>query len=168
MIIMDVDLQNKFCGTTLHPHGDITARDMTCSDKGKAYFTYNSKNVKVYKVTGAPETWSLQGNTIRTVAINKNYIAVMKTATRFIYVYDTYHVYQYKIENEDPDYYLNLPTSFKLDAEQIKNLVQIGPKLLKASPQYQCLIKVLKAETEGQPRPEECPIGSGISGFDQP
>ena len=41
-------------------------------------------------------------------------------------------------------------------------LVAIGPKLLRAAPQYQCLLKVLAAEAEGQPRPEACPVGAGI------
>jgi NTE family protein len=34
------------------------------------------------------------------------------------------------IPDEDPRYYLNLPTSFKLDKEQIGKLIGIGPKLL--------------------------------------
>ncbi|MDD5475805.1 MAG: patatin-like phospholipase family protein [Syntrophales bacterium] len=66
------------------------------------------------------------------------------------------------IPDEDPRYYLDLPTSFKLTAEQVDRLVNIGPKLLKASPQFKCLLKVLNAETQGLPRPEDCPIGSGI------
>ena len=69
------------------------------------------------------------------------------------------------LEGEDPDYYLNLPTSFKLDRQQIERLVNIGPKLLKSSPQYNCLIKVIEAEAQGRPRPTECEIGAGIAGF---
>ena len=68
------------------------------------------------------------------------------------------------IPGEDPRYYLDLPTSFKLSPEQIDKLIAIGPKLLKASPQYQCLLKVLQATAEGRPRPQECPIGAGIAG----
>jgi NTE family protein len=70
-----------------------------------------------------------------------------------------------EVEGEDPDYYLNLPTTFKLDHQQVERLVHIGPKLLNASPQYQCLKRVLEAEARGRPRPEECPVGAGISGF---
>jgi NTE family protein len=69
------------------------------------------------------------------------------------------------LENEDPNYYLNLPTSFKLDKKQVNRLVGIGPKLLLASPQFQCLRRVLDAEANGMPRPSECPIGQGISGY---
>ena len=68
------------------------------------------------------------------------------------------------IPGEDPRYYLDLPTSFKLTSEQVDKLIAIGPKLLKASPQYQCLLKVLQAAAEGRPRPEECPLGAGIPG----
>jgi len=65
---------------------------------------------------------------------------------------------------EDPRYYLNLPTTFSLGKEQIEKLMAIGPKLLQASPQYQCLLKVLQAEAEGRPRPKDCPPGAGIMG----
>jgi NTE family protein len=68
------------------------------------------------------------------------------------------------IPGEDPRYYLDLPTSFKLDPEQVDKLIAIGPKLLKASPQYQCLLKVLRAAAASRPRPKECPMGAGISG----
>ncbi len=67
-----------------------------------------------------------------------------------------------QIPGEDPRYYLDLPTSFKLSKEQVTRLVTIGPKLLQAAPQYQCMRKVLAAEAEGRPRPEECPAGAGI------
>jgi NTE family protein len=67
-----------------------------------------------------------------------------------------------QIPGEDPRYYLDLPTSFKLSKKQVAKLVAIGPKLLQAAPQYQCLLKVLDAEAEGRPRPEACPVGSGI------
>jgi NTE family protein len=70
-----------------------------------------------------------------------------------------------ELEGEDPDYYLNLPTSFKLDHQQVERLVNIGPKLLRSSPQYKCLIKVIEAEAEGRPRPDECEVGAGIAGF---
>lgn len=63
---------------------------------------------------------------------------------------------------ENPRDYLDLPTTFSLSKEQIEKLIAIGPKLLNASPQYQCLIKVLQAE--GRPRPMECPAGAGIMG----
>ncbi|MBS3779777.1 MAG: hypothetical protein KGY41_05245 [Desulfovermiculus sp.] len=66
------------------------------------------------------------------------------------------------LPDEDPRYYLNLPTSFKLDAEQVDKLISIGSKLLRASPQFQCLLKVLDAESRGLPRPDDYPIGSGI------
>jgi len=65
---------------------------------------------------------------------------------------------------EDPRYYLNLPTTFSLSKEQIDKLITIGPKLLNASPQFQCLKKVLQAEAEGRPRPKDCPPGAGIMG----
>jgi NTE family protein len=65
---------------------------------------------------------------------------------------------------EDPRYYLNLPTTFSLSKEQIEKLIAIGPRLLNASPQYKCLIKVLQAEAEGRPRPQDCPPGAGIMG----
>jgi NTE family protein len=67
-----------------------------------------------------------------------------------------------EIPGEKPRYYLDMPTSFTLSKEQVKKLVAIGPKLLKAAPQYQCMIKVLAAEAESKPRPEECPVGAGI------
>ena len=67
-----------------------------------------------------------------------------------------------QIPGEDPRYYLDLPTSFKLSKEQVAKLIAIGPKLLQATPQYQCMLKVLAAEAEGQPRPEACPVGAGI------
>ena len=67
-----------------------------------------------------------------------------------------------QIPGEDPRYYLDLPTSFKLSKEQVAKLIAIGPKLLKAAPQYQCLLEVLAAEAEERPRPEECPVGAGI------
>jgi NTE family protein len=67
-----------------------------------------------------------------------------------------------RIPGEDPQYYLNLPTSFKLSKIQVAKLVTIAPRLLQAAPQYRCLLKVLAAEAEGRPRPEECPVGSGI------
>ena len=67
-----------------------------------------------------------------------------------------------QIPGEDPRYYLNLPTSFKLSKEQVAKLIAIGPKLLQAAPQYQCMLKVLAAEAEGQSRPEACPAGAGI------
>ena len=67
-----------------------------------------------------------------------------------------------QLAGENPQYYLNLPTSFKLSKEQVAKLVGIGPRLLQAAPQYQCLLKVLAAEAEGRPRPAECPIGAGI------
>jgi NTE family protein len=41
-------------------------------------------------------------------------------------------------------------------------LIAIGPKLLQAAPQYQCMRKVLAAEAAGPPQPEECPPGAGI------
>lgn len=66
---------------------------------------------------------------------------------------------------EDPQYYLNLPTSFTLEPAQVERLVQIGPKLLRASPQYRCLLAVLQAEADGQPRPSKCPIGAGLTGL---
>ena len=66
------------------------------------------------------------------------------------------------LPDEDPRYYLDLPTSFKLNPEQVEKLVAIGPRLLRASPQFQCLLKVLEAEQQGLPRPEECPMGAGI------
>jgi len=65
-----------------------------------------------------------------------------------------------QIPGEKPRYYLDMPTSFTLSKEQVKKLVAIGPKLLKAAPQYQCMIKVLAAEAESKPRPEEC-VGRG-------
>ena len=67
-----------------------------------------------------------------------------------------------QITGEDPHDYLDLPTSFKLSQEQVAKLVAIGPKLLQTSPQYQCLLKVLAAEADGRPRPEDCPMGAGI------
>lgn len=67
-----------------------------------------------------------------------------------------------QIPDEDPRYYLDLPTSFKLSKEQVTKTVAIGPKLLQAAPQFQCMLQVLAAEAEGQPRPEECPVGAGI------
>jgi len=67
-----------------------------------------------------------------------------------------------QIPGEDPRYYLDLPTSFNLSKEQVAKLIAIGPKLLKDAPQYQCLLKVLAAEAEERPRPEECPVGAGI------
>lgn len=67
-----------------------------------------------------------------------------------------------QISGEDPRYYLDLPTSFKLSKEQVAKLIAIGPKLLQVAPQYQCLLKVLAAEAEGRPRPESCPVGVGI------
>lgn len=67
-----------------------------------------------------------------------------------------------QIPGEDPRYYLDLPTSFKLSKEQVAKLITIGLKLLKTAPQFQCLLKVLAAEAEGQPRPDECPVGAGI------
>ncbi|MDA8137161.1 MAG: patatin-like phospholipase family protein [Desulfobacteraceae bacterium] len=67
-----------------------------------------------------------------------------------------------QIPGENPRYYLDLPTSFKLSKEQVDKLITIGPKLLQAAPQYQCLLKVLTAEAEGRPRPEGCPVGAGI------
>ncbi|MCK8600107.1 patatin-like phospholipase family protein [Desulfoferrobacter suflitae] len=67
-----------------------------------------------------------------------------------------------QIPGEDPRYYLDLPTSFKLSKEQVAKLIAIGPKLLQTSPQYQCLLEVLAAKEEGRPRPEACPIGAGI------
>jgi NTE family protein len=67
-----------------------------------------------------------------------------------------------QIPGEDPQYYLNLPTSFKLSKEQVAKLIAIGPRLLRAAPQFQCLLKVLAAEAQGRPRPDECPVGSGI------
>lgn len=70
-----------------------------------------------------------------------------------------------RLENEDPNYYLNLPTSFRLDKKQVSRLVGIGPKLLSASPQFQCLRRVLDAEATGSPRPSDCPLGQGISGY---
>ena len=70
-----------------------------------------------------------------------------------------------ELEGEDPDYYLNLPTSYKLDHQQIEKLVNIGPKLLRASPQYKCLLEVIEAEAEGRPRPADCEVGAGIAGF---
>ena len=67
-----------------------------------------------------------------------------------------------QIPGENSRYYLDLPTSFKLSPEQVAKLIAIGPKLLQAAPQYQCLLKVLADEAEGRPRSEECPLGSGI------
>jgi NTE family protein len=67
-----------------------------------------------------------------------------------------------QVPGEDPRYYLDLPTSFKLSKEQVAKLIAIGPKLLQAAPQYQCMLKVLDAEAGGQPRPESCPAGAGI------
>jgi NTE family protein len=68
------------------------------------------------------------------------------------------------ISGEDPHYYLDLPTNFNLSKEQIEKLIAIGPKLLNASPEYRCLLKVLQAEAVGRPRPKECPMGVGITG----
>ncbi len=67
-----------------------------------------------------------------------------------------------QIPGEEPRYYLNLPTSFKLSESQVKKLIAVGPKLLQAAPQYQCLLKVLYADANHLPRPEACPPGSGI------
>ena len=69
-----------------------------------------------------------------------------------------------ELVGEDPRYYLDLPTTFSLSKEQLEKLVAIGPKLLNASPQYKCLLKVLQAEAEGGPRPKDCPPGAGIMG----
>jgi len=68
------------------------------------------------------------------------------------------------IPGEDPRDYLDLPTSFKLSKEQVEKLIAIGPRLLRDSPQYQCLLQVLQAEAQGRPRPPECPMGAGIVG----
>jgi len=68
------------------------------------------------------------------------------------------------IPGEDSRYYLDLPTTFKLNKDQLEKLIAIGPKLLQASPQYQCLLQVLQAEAAGRPRPKECPPGAGIWG----
>jgi NTE family protein len=65
---------------------------------------------------------------------------------------------------ENPRDYLDLPTNFSLSKEQVEKLIAIGPKLLNASPQYRCLLKVLQAEAQGRPRPKECPMGAGIMG----
>ena len=69
------------------------------------------------------------------------------------------------IDNEDPNYYLNLPTSFALTKQQVNKLIGIAPKLLNKSTQYQCLLQVLAAEAQAQPRPAECDVGSGIFGY---
>ncbi|MFW5927206.1 MAG: patatin-like phospholipase family protein [Wenzhouxiangella sp.] len=69
-----------------------------------------------------------------------------------------------RLPGEDPRYYLDLPTTFKLDADQIDRLIAIGPKLLEASGPYQCLLEVIEAEAEGRERPQECPVGAGIRG----
>jgi NTE family protein len=68
------------------------------------------------------------------------------------------------LPGEDARYYLELPTTFRLSPEQVGRLIAIGPKLLRASPQYQCLLKVLEAEAAGRPRPPDCPPGAGIMG----
>jgi NTE family protein len=68
------------------------------------------------------------------------------------------------IPDENPQYYLNLPTSFKLSSEQVAKLIAIGPKLLHTSPMYQCLLEVLRAEANDTPRPAQCPVGAGIIG----
>ena len=68
------------------------------------------------------------------------------------------------MEGEDKNYYLNLPTSFSLSKDQVDRLIGIAPKLLKGSEQYQCLLEVLAAEAEGNPRPELCEPGAGIAG----
>ena len=67
-----------------------------------------------------------------------------------------------QIPGENQRYYLDMPTSFKLNEEQVGKLLNIGPKLMQATPQYECLIKVLDAEAAGLPRPEVCPQGAGI------
>lgn len=67
-------------------------------------------------------------------------------------------------ECKSADYYLGLPTSFKLTQEQVDNLVAIGPRLLQASPQFGCLIDVLEAAAESRSRPDECYIGAGVEG----
>lgn len=69
-----------------------------------------------------------------------------------------------QLPGEDSRYYLDLPTSFKLSREQVDRLIAIGPKLLRGSPQFQCLLKVLEAEAQGLSRPPECPVGAGIWG----
>jgi len=51
---------------------------------------------------------------------------------------------------------------FQSEPEQIDKLKAIGPKLLKASPRYQCLLEVLVAEHDGRPSPDCCPVGAGI------
>lgn len=67
-----------------------------------------------------------------------------------------------QIPGEDPQYYLDLPTSFKLSKVQVEKIIGIGPKLLEAAPQYGCLLQVLAAEAAGRPRPAKCPMGAGI------
>jgi NTE family protein len=67
-----------------------------------------------------------------------------------------------QINGENQRYYLDMPTSFKLNKEQVGKLLTIGPKLMQATPQYECLIKVLDAESAGLPRPEVCPQSAGI------
>lgn len=68
------------------------------------------------------------------------------------------------LDNEDPAYYLNLPTSFELSDDQVRRLIAVGPKLLRASPQYACLLAVLDAEAADRPRPKACPPGAGLFG----
>lgn len=67
-----------------------------------------------------------------------------------------------QLPGENAGDYLSLPTSFKLSREQVAKLIEIGPRLLQAAPQYQCLLKVLDAQAQGLPRPAECPVGAGI------
>ncbi len=64
------------------------------------------------------------------------------------------------LDDEDPEYYLNLPTSFRLEREQVDAIVAVGRKLLRAAPGFTCLQAVLDAEAAGEPRPP-C---SGIAG----
>jgi NTE family protein len=53
--------------------------------------------------------------------------------------------FEYLAGAEDRDYFNNLPTSFKLDDEQVDRLVAVGRQLLRADPEYQSLLGELGA-----------------------
>ena len=68
------------------------------------------------------------------------------------------------IPGEDPRYYLDLPTTFNLDQEQINKLIAIGPKLLPGLPAISVFDQGARSRSRGPARPPECPVGAGIKG----
>ena len=108
LVILDTDIENDSCNTTIHEHANFYLQSISCSDGGKAYVVpRNSDEVYIYKDGGKPETWTpdVPLDVIKTISVNKNFIVLSDWSTDYrqlyLYVYSRNKDFLYKFPNVD-------------------------------------------------------------------